>query len=98
MLEVGCGSGVFSVEVARHLPALELHRKLPATVIPMTYGRDVDWARNLVKARAGEVVQLGRRFTLALPSPISWCRFRAGAATPLCVPFRIEARADDSQG
>ena len=36
-------------------------------VIPMTYGRDVDWARNLVKARGGELVQLTRRFTLRNP-------------------------------
>ena len=33
-------------------------------VIPMTYGRDVDWARNLVKARGGEIEQMGRRFAL----------------------------------
>jgi deazaflavin-dependent oxidoreductase (nitroreductase family) len=31
-------------------------------VIPMTYGWDVDWARNLRAAKRGEVVQLGRRF------------------------------------
>jgi deazaflavin-dependent oxidoreductase (nitroreductase family) len=36
-------------------------------VIPMTYGRDVDWARNLVKARSGELVQMGRRFRLRHP-------------------------------
>jgi deazaflavin-dependent oxidoreductase (nitroreductase family) len=30
-------------------------------VIPMTYGRDVDWARNLVAAKGGEVERLGRR-------------------------------------
>jgi deazaflavin-dependent oxidoreductase (nitroreductase family) len=36
-------------------------------VIPMTYGRDVDWARNLVKAGGGEIVRLGRRFTLRNP-------------------------------
>ena len=36
-------------------------------VIPMTYGRDVDWARNLVKARRGEIEQMGRRFTLRNP-------------------------------
>lgn len=36
-------------------------------VIPMTYGRDVDWARNLVKARGGEVEQMGRRFSLHNP-------------------------------
>jgi deazaflavin-dependent oxidoreductase (nitroreductase family) len=36
-------------------------------VIPMTYGRDVDWAQNLVKARGGEVEQMGRRFALRNP-------------------------------
>jgi deazaflavin-dependent oxidoreductase (nitroreductase family) len=36
-------------------------------VVPMTYGRDVDWARNLVKARSGELMQLGRRFSLRNP-------------------------------
>lgn len=40
-------------------------------VIPMTYGRDVDWARNLVKARGGELVQLGRQFTLRNPRVVS---------------------------
>lgn len=36
-------------------------------VIPMTYGRDVDWARNLIAAGGGEVVQLGRHFRLRNP-------------------------------
>src|SRR5262245_41269365 len=36
-------------------------------VIPMTYGRDVDWAQNLRAARGGEVVQLGRRFRVRNP-------------------------------
>lgn len=36
-------------------------------VIPMTYGRDVDWARNLVKAHGGEIEQMGRRFRLRHP-------------------------------
>lgn len=36
-------------------------------VVPMTYGRDVDWARNLIKAHGGELVRLGRRFTLRNP-------------------------------
>jgi deazaflavin-dependent oxidoreductase (nitroreductase family) len=33
-------------------------------VIPMTYGRDVDWARNIVHAGRCELVQLGRRTRL----------------------------------
>jgi len=36
-------------------------------VIPMTYGRDVDWARNLLQAHGGELVQLGRRSVLRHP-------------------------------
>ena len=32
-------------------------------VIPMTYGRDVDWARNIVKAHGCQMEQMGRRFT-----------------------------------
>jgi deazaflavin-dependent oxidoreductase (nitroreductase family) len=36
-------------------------------VIPMTYGRDVDWARNLVKRRGGELMRRGRRFALRNP-------------------------------
>lgn len=35
--------------------------------IPMTYGRDVDWARNLVHAGGGEIEQLGRRVALHNP-------------------------------
>lgn len=31
-------------------------------VIPLTYGRDVDWARNIVHAGGCEIVQLGRRY------------------------------------
>src|SRR5437870_13730691 len=30
-------------------------------VIPMTYGRDVDWARNLAAARGCELQRAGRR-------------------------------------
>ncbi len=36
-------------------------------VIPMTYGRDVDWARNLVHAHGGEVERLGRRVAVRNP-------------------------------
>jgi deazaflavin-dependent oxidoreductase (nitroreductase family) len=36
-------------------------------VIPMTYGRDVDWARNVVSAHGCEVVQMGRRAKLRNP-------------------------------
>jgi len=36
-------------------------------VIPLTYGRDVDWARNLLAAAGGEVEQGGRRIALRNP-------------------------------
>jgi deazaflavin-dependent oxidoreductase (nitroreductase family) len=36
-------------------------------VIPMTYGRDVDWARNLVHAKGCELQQMGKRFALRNP-------------------------------
>jgi hypothetical protein len=36
-------------------------------VIPMTYGRDVDWARNIVRAGGCELERLGRRTRLRKP-------------------------------
>jgi len=36
-------------------------------VIPMTYGRDVDWARNIVQAHGCELERLGRRVKLRNP-------------------------------
>ena len=36
-------------------------------VIPLTYGRDVDWARNIVAARGFELERLGRRVRLTKP-------------------------------
>jgi deazaflavin-dependent oxidoreductase (nitroreductase family) len=36
-------------------------------VVPMTYGRDVDWARNLVAAGGGEIQQMGRRHRVRRP-------------------------------
>lgn len=63
-------------------------------VIPMTYGRDVDWARNLVKARGGEVVQLGRRFTLRNPRVVNVSL----AAQHLPAALRPALRAADLPG
>jgi deazaflavin-dependent oxidoreductase (nitroreductase family) len=42
-------------------------RSADGFVIPMTYGRDVDWGRNVVKARGCEVEQMGRRLMLHNP-------------------------------
>ena len=36
-------------------------------VIPMTYGRDVDWARNLLHAHRGEIERMGRRLAVTNP-------------------------------
>ncbi|MBI3786398.1 MAG: nitroreductase family deazaflavin-dependent oxidoreductase [Deltaproteobacteria bacterium] len=36
-------------------------------VIPMTYGRDVDWGRNILAARGCELVQRGQRTKLRNP-------------------------------
>jgi deazaflavin-dependent oxidoreductase (nitroreductase family) len=36
-------------------------------VIPMTYGRDVDWARNLLHAHGGALGRMGQRFSLRNP-------------------------------
>jgi len=36
-------------------------------VIPLTYGTDVDWGRNLLAAGGGEVEQMGRRYKLRKP-------------------------------
>ena len=47
-------------------PVVALHRGL-GFVVPMTYGRDVDWARNIVAARGCEIVQMGRRYAVRNP-------------------------------
>jgi deazaflavin-dependent oxidoreductase (nitroreductase family) len=36
-------------------------------VIPMTYGRDVDWARNIARAKECTLERMGRRETLRQP-------------------------------
>jgi len=41
-------------------------------VIPMTYGRDVDWARNIVRAHGCEVERLGQRFRLRNPRIVTF--------------------------
>jgi deazaflavin-dependent oxidoreductase (nitroreductase family) len=42
-------------------------RSAAGFVIPMTYGRDVDWARNIVSAHGCQLERMGRRFTLGNP-------------------------------
>jgi deazaflavin-dependent oxidoreductase (nitroreductase family) len=36
-------------------------------VIPMTYGRDVDWARNMARAKGAELERGGRRVAVRNP-------------------------------
>ena len=47
-------------------------RSTAGFVIPMTYGRDVDWARNIVSAQGCEIVQTGQRFNLCNPRIVSF--------------------------
>jgi len=42
-------------------------RSADGFVVPMTYGRDVDWGRNIVKAHGCELAQMGRRYKLRNP-------------------------------
>ncbi len=55
-------------------------------VIPMTYGRDVDWARNLVAAKGGEIQRLGRRHHVRNPRIIG-----TAAAYPHLPPLLRDA-------
>ncbi len=40
-------------------------------VVPMTYGRDVDWGRNIVAAGGCELVQFGNSHSLGNPRVVS---------------------------
>jgi deazaflavin-dependent oxidoreductase (nitroreductase family) len=42
-------------------------RSAAGFVVPMTYGRDVDWARNIVRAHACTIERLGRHYPLRNP-------------------------------
>jgi deazaflavin-dependent oxidoreductase (nitroreductase family) len=63
-------------------------------VIPMTYGRDVDWARNLLAAHGGEIEQQGRRLVLRNPRIVAF----GAAATHLPAALRPVFRAMDLPG
>jgi len=63
-------------------------------IIPMTYGRDVDWARNVVKAHGGELVQLGQRVRFRRPRIVGG----AGAYPYLPPGIRTALRAADLPG
>jgi deazaflavin-dependent oxidoreductase (nitroreductase family) len=47
-------------------------RSAAGFVIPMTYGRDVDWARNLLSAHGCQLERMGRRFTLCNPRIVAF--------------------------
>lgn len=49
-------------------------------VIPMTYGRDVDWAQNLVAAGGGEIERMGRPVAIRNPRIVG--NEQAGAHLP----------------
>jgi deazaflavin-dependent oxidoreductase (nitroreductase family) len=63
-------------------------------VIPLTYGRDVDWARNLVEADGGEIEQMGRRFALRNPRIVGF----QGASRHLPGPLRPALRLANLPG
>jgi deazaflavin-dependent oxidoreductase (nitroreductase family) len=56
--------------------------------IPMTYGRDVDWGRNLVAEGGGEVQQMGRRYAVCNPRIVGF----AAAASHLPAAVRPALR------
>jgi deazaflavin-dependent oxidoreductase (nitroreductase family) len=52
-------------------------------VIPMTYGRDVDWARNMVSSRGCELERMGHRVALREPRIVGF--EQAGPHLPAAV-------------
>jgi deazaflavin-dependent oxidoreductase (nitroreductase family) len=63
-------------------------------VVPMTYGRDVDWGRNLLAAGGGEIEQMGSRTRTRNPRIVAFPDVEAD------VPFvmRPVLRAADFPG
>ena len=58
-------------------------------VIPMTYGRDVDWARNLVHARGGEVERMGSRTKVKHPRIVGLDEARSHLPAPARAFFGV---------
>jgi deazaflavin-dependent oxidoreductase (nitroreductase family) len=58
-------------------------------VIPMTYGRDVDWARNIVRAKGCELDRVGRRLTLRNPRIVGFQRAEGRLPVALRPFFRL---------
>jgi deazaflavin-dependent oxidoreductase (nitroreductase family) len=57
-------------------------------VIPMTYGRDVDWARNIVRTKECTLEQMGHRVTLRNPRIVGFDRARDQLPAALRPLFR----------
>ena len=58
-------------------------------VIPMTYGRDVDWARNIVHAHGCEIDQLGRRLTFRNPRIVGFTTAQSHLPAAMRAFFRL---------
>lgn len=58
-------------------------------VIPMTYGRDVDWARNIVHAHGCELARLGRRIALHNPRIVGFKAAESHLPAALRPVFRM---------
>jgi deazaflavin-dependent oxidoreductase (nitroreductase family) len=58
-------------------------------VIPMTYGRDVDWARNLLAAGGGELERMGRRVRLRNPRIVGFSEAEERLPAPVRPLFRM---------
>ena len=69
-------------------------RSATGFVIPMTYGRDVDWARNIAHAGGCELERLGRRSRLRNPRIVDF----AAAAAHLPAAARAFLRVADFPG
>jgi deazaflavin-dependent oxidoreductase (nitroreductase family) len=63
-------------------------------VIPMTYGRDVDWARNLINGGGGEVVRSGHSVAVRNPRIVG----AAAASALLPAGVRTALRAANLPG
>jgi deazaflavin-dependent oxidoreductase (nitroreductase family) len=57
-------------------------------VIPMTYGRDVDWGRNVVRAKKCELERVGRRVKLKNPRIVGFDRAKSRLPAALHAFFR----------
>ncbi len=78
----------------RHVNRVFTNRRTTGYVIPMTYGRDLDWARDLLAAGGGELARMGRRVRLYNPRVVGF----AEAEGHLPAAVRAFFRAADMPG